>query len=132
MDYPCIGSNGFAQVGEPDSRMKNKAEMAVLVEYLEAHYSIPDEFSGMCFYRVKWFNHDFGMYSEVVLLYNDRILESWGNNDPEKLDRFWRLLYQVESVDLESESLTRLIYSRYMHMGGNTDLIPVSYESQAS
>jgi len=38
MDYLYIGSNGFAQVGEPDFHMKNKIEMQVLLAYLENNF----------------------------------------------------------------------------------------------
>jgi len=71
MDYLCIGSNDFAQVGEPDFHMKNKIEMAVLLEYLETNFPVPEEFSRMCYYRTKWFHHDFGSYSEIVLMYDE-------------------------------------------------------------
>jgi hypothetical protein len=36
MDYLYIGSTGFAQVGQPGFHLKNKAEMAVLMDYLES------------------------------------------------------------------------------------------------
>ena len=49
MDYLYIGSNGYAQVGEPDFHMKNKAEMHVLMEYRETNFPIPKEFSDMCY-----------------------------------------------------------------------------------
>ena len=81
MDYLVIGSNGFASVGRPDFYEKNKIEMRVLMEYLKSNYPIPEEFWHMCEYRVKWFTHDFGSYSEIVLVYNDYILNQWDEND---------------------------------------------------
>ena len=88
MDYLVIGSNGFAQVGRPDFYEKNRIEMRVLLEYLQINYPIPEEFWHMCEYLVKWFDHDFGRYSEIVLVYDDYILNQWDEDDPEKFDRF--------------------------------------------
>lgn len=62
MDYLCIGSNGFAQVGKPDFFLKNKVEMSVLMDFLNSNYPIPKEFAEMCYYKVKWFQHEFGTY----------------------------------------------------------------------
>ena len=74
MDYLVIGSNGFGQVGDPEFLVKNHVEMRVLLQYLKDNYPIPEEFSFMCYYKVKWFSHDFGMYSEIVLIYDDNLV----------------------------------------------------------
>jgi len=129
MDYLTIGSNGYAQVGQPDFYQKNKIEMRVLMEYLENHHTIPEEFSNMCCYKVKWFQHDFGDYSEIVLYYNDRQLEDWEESDPEKSVRFWNWFNDIESVDLESEALTELIESRYLKLIDCSELNPVPHEN---
>jgi hypothetical protein len=113
MDYLVIGSNGFGQVGDPEFLEKNHFEMRILLQYLKDNYSIPDEFSFMCYYKVKWFNHDFGMYSEIVLIYDDYLLDQWNEDDPERFDRFWDWFNDVESADLESDSLTEAIKSKY-------------------
>ena len=113
MDYLTIGSNGFAQVGRPDFLGKNKIEMRVLMQYLVGNYPVPDEFSYMCYYKVKWFNHDFGRYSEIVLVYDDYILDQWEEDDPEKFDRFWNWFNDIESVNLESDYLNNEIRARY-------------------
>jgi len=113
MDYLVIGSNGFAQVGRPDFYEKNKIEMRVLLEYLKSNHPIPEEFSHMCEYRVKWFTHDFGNYSEIVLVYNDYILNQWDENDPEKFNRFWDWFNEVEGVDLETITITNAIQENY-------------------
>lgn len=130
MDYLCVGSNGYAQVGQQNFHMKNKAEMAVLLNFLETNFPIPEEFSGMCCYRVKWFNHDFGSYSEIVLMYNDQLLDKWENTDAEKFDRFWDWFYRVESVNLESDALNEEIESRYLKMTYGSDLMPVNNENK--
>lgn len=120
MDYLVIGSNGFASVGRPDFFEKNKTEMRVLLEFLQKNYSIPEEFWNMCDYRVKWFTHDFGNYSEIVLIFNDYILNQWDENDTDKFNRFWDWFNQVEGVDLESDSLTEAIKSRYITKSTST------------
>ncbi|MDI9564894.1 MAG: hypothetical protein QM301_12055 [Bacteroidota bacterium] len=131
MDYLYVGSNGFAQVGQQDFHIKNRAEMAVLMNYLETYHPIPEEFYGMCCYKVKWFHHDFGDYSEIVLVYNDRLLAEWETSDPEKLNRFWTWYNLVETVDLESDALTDEIESLYFKMTHDDDLSPVKHESKA-
>ena len=114
MDYLCIGSNGFAQVGRPDFYEKNKIEMRVLLEFLQNNYPIPEEFRHMCEYRVKWFPHDFGRYSEIVLIYDDYILNQWDENDPDKFNRFWNWFNMIEGVDLETEAITSAIKTSYV------------------
>lgn len=113
MDYLVIGSNGFAQVGSPDFFEKNKVEMRVLLEYLKKNCPIPEDFWHMCEYRIKWFTHDFGRYSEIVLVYDDYILNQWDENEPEKFNRFWNWFNMVEGIDLESESLTSAVNASY-------------------
>ena len=113
MDYLCIGSNGFAQVGSPDFFEKNKVEMRILLEFLQNRYPIPEEFWHMCEYRVKWFTHDFGNYCEIVLIYDDYILNQWDENDPEKFNRFWNWFNVIEGVDLETEAITRELQNSY-------------------
>jgi hypothetical protein len=113
MDYLTIGSNGFAQVGRQDFLEKNKIEMRVLIQYIAKNYPVPDEFAFMCHYKVKWFTHDFGMYSEIVLIYDDSLLCQWEEKDPEKFDRFWDWFNDVESVNLETDALTEGIKSKY-------------------
>ena len=116
MDYLVIGSNGFVQVGYPDFHEKNRIEMKVLLEYLQNNYSIPEEFWHMCYYKVKWFNHDFGMYSEIVLIYDDNILNQWDENDPDKFNRFWDWFNDIEAIDMESDYLTGAIKARYQNV----------------
>ena len=83
------------------------------MEFLRNNYPIPEEFWHMCEYRVKWFTHDFGNYSEIVLMYDDRILNQWDENDPEKFDRFWDWFNEVECVDMETESINSAILQEY-------------------
>ncbi|OQB58782.1 MAG: hypothetical protein BWX96_02931 [Bacteroidetes bacterium ADurb.Bin145] len=128
MDYLCIGSKGYAQLGEPDFHMKNKIEMQVLLAYLENNFPILDEFSGMCQYKVKWFTHDFGSYSEIVLVYDDRLLDKWQDTENERYDRFWAWFIDVESANLESDALCKEIECRYALMNDNS-LLPMKHET---
>ena len=114
MDYLYIGSNGFAQVGNPEFYQKNEIEMKYLMEYLLTNHPIPEEFTTMWWYKEKWFRHYFGDYSEIVLIYKDRILEDWEESEPDKLDRFWNWFNDIESVNLESELITRQIKDKYL------------------
>ena len=120
MDYLNIGSNGFAQVGSQDFFEKNKVEMGVLIQYMNNSHPIPDELAHICFYRAKWFSHDFGSYSEVVLMYDDRILNQWDENEPEKFNRFWEWFNDVECVDMETEGISSAIQQAYeLSVAGN-------------
>ena len=67
---------------------KNRVEMKVLLDFLNNNHLILKEFSYMCNYRMKWLNHDFGNYSEIVLIYNDKMLDNWDENNPEKFNMF--------------------------------------------
>jgi hypothetical protein len=119
MDYLVIGSNGFAQVGDPEYFEKNKAEMKVLLEYLKKKFPLPEEFSHMCDYRVKWFSHDFGRYSEIVLIYDDYILSQWDEDNLDKFNRFRDWFNGIEAIDLESDYLNKAIEARYQEFIGN-------------
>ena len=113
MDYLVIGSNGFAQVGNPDFHEKNRIEMRVLMEYMKTNFPIPDEFCFMCDYRIKWFIHDFGRYSEIVVVYDNYILNQWDEDDSDKFNKFWNWFNDIESVNLESDFLNKVILNRY-------------------
>ena len=113
MDYLVIGSNGFAQVGYPEFYTKNRIEMRVLMEYIGNNFPIPDIFSYMCDYRVKWFTHDFGRYSEIVLIYDDCILNQWDEYNPDKFNMFWDWFNDIEAIDLESNYLNKAIEANY-------------------
>jgi len=117
MDYLVVGSNGFAQIGDPDYFTKAKIELRILLEFLQTNYPVPDEFASKANYSIKAFNHDFGTYHEVVVIFDDQYLsaleESELESDNELFDKFWNWFNSVESVDLESEELTRQIQLAY-------------------
>lgn len=119
MDYLVVGSNGFAQVGDPDYFTKAKIELRILHEFLQANYSVPDEFASKAYYCIKAFNHDFGTYHEAVVIFDDHYLsileESELESENELFEKFWNWFNLVESVDLESEDLTGQIQQAYQN-----------------
>jgi hypothetical protein len=124
MDYLVVGSNGFAKVGDPDYFTKAKIELRILLEFFQANYPVPDEFVSRIYYYIKAFNHDFGTYHEMVVIYDDDYLSTLEESDLESdndlFDKFWNWFNSVESVDLESEMLTdkiRLTYQNSLDIG---------------
>ena len=117
MDYLVVGSNGFAHVGDPDYFTKAKIELRILLEFLQANYPIPDEFASKAYYYIKAFNHDFGTYHEVVVIFDDQYFSALEDSrlepDTELFGMFWDWFNSVESVDLESEELTGQIRLSY-------------------
>ena len=117
MDYLVVGSNGFAQVGDPDYFTKAKIELRIVHEFLHANYPVPDELASRAYYYIKAFNHDFGTYHELVIIFDDNYLstleESELESDNDLFDKFWEWFNSVESVDLESEELTGQIQLAY-------------------
>lgn len=117
MDYLIVGSNGFAQVGDPSYYAKNKAEMKVLLSYFHHNFPIPAGFKTMAYYSVKTFPHDFGDYHEVVLWYDrdylNELEESEDEADQQTADLFWSWFRVIEGVDLEAEELTNQIKEAY-------------------
>ena len=117
MDYLVVGSNGFAQVGDPDYFTKAKIELRILLEFLQTNYPVPEEFASKANYAIKAFNHDFGTYHEVVVIFDDQYLSTLEDSELESdnklFDKFWNWFNLVESVDLESEELTTQIRLAY-------------------
>ena len=117
MDYLVVGSNGFAQVGDPDYFAKAKIELRILLDFLQTNYSVPEEFASNTYYYIKAFNHDFGTYHEVVVFFDDQYLSALEESELEPknelFDKFWNWFNSVESVDLESEELTGQIQLAY-------------------
>ena len=117
MDYLVVGSNGFAQVGDPDYFTKAKIELRILLEFLQTNYPVPEEFASKANYSIKSFNHDFGTYHEVVVIFDDQYLSTLEDSELEPdtalFDKFWNWFNSVESVDLESEELTTQIRLAY-------------------
>jgi len=117
MDYLVLGSNGFAQVGDPDYFAKNKIELRILLNFFKQNYPIPEPFINMAYYSIKAFPHDFGTYHEIVLIYDDCLLSGWEASEleleSELFDQFWEWFNSAEAADLESDELTDKIKEAY-------------------
>jgi hypothetical protein len=117
MDYLVVGSNGFAQVGDPDYYKKNLIEMNYLLKFIREKFPVPERFTSYCFFSGKSFPHDFGTYHEIVLWYDENVLEEWQNSDEEDeqelFSQFWDWFNKIESFDLESEEITCKIEELY-------------------
>lgn len=118
MDYLNVGANGFAQVGDPDYYSKNKIEMNYLLELVKSKFPVPEELKRLdCYFTVKSFPHDFGTYHEIVLFYDDTLIDEWEYSEDESLsdlqDKFWDWFHTVEEFDLESEEITEQIKKLY-------------------
>lgn len=130
MDYISIGSNGFAQVGDPDYIEKSRVEMEILIETLKRSLPIPEKFENILFYRVKSFPHDFGTYKEVVIKFNDDLINEKADSENEEdqnfVNEFWDFINKAESFDLESDILTKQIKKEYMasHKEETDNVIP--------
>lgn len=60
MDYLVVGSNGFAQIGDPDFYKKNLVEMYYMLDLVNEKFPVPEKFSFTCFFVKKSFPHEFG------------------------------------------------------------------------
>lgn len=118
MNYLVLGSNGFAQVGDPDYFAKNKIELRILLDFFKENHPIPEPFINMAYYSIKAFPHDFGTYHEIVLIYNDCLLSGWEASEVELenewFDKFWNWYNEAEAADMESEELTDKIKVAYL------------------
>ena len=119
MDYLNVGANGFAQVGDPDYYSKNTIEMNYLLELVKSKFPVPEELSSLdCFFSIKSFPHDFGTYHEIVLFYDDTLIDEWEYSEDESLadlqDKFWDWFHTVEAFDLESKEITEQIKKLYL------------------
>ena len=121
MEYIVIGSNGFAQVGDPDYLKKADYEMCFLLTHLREKFPIPEPFKDLCSFSVKTFEHDFGYYSEIVLYFSDEIMK-WSVSEDDDLQDlsydFWDWVGEVESYDLDAPEISesiRQIYQSYLN-----------------
>jgi hypothetical protein len=47
-----------------------------LLEFIQAGYPVPCEFASKAYYYIKAFNHNFGTYHELVVIYDDLYLST--------------------------------------------------------
>lgn len=105
-DYIVLGSIGFAQLGTDDFFNCEKVETLVLQELISQNklFKIPKKFENHCKIRMKSFQHDFGTYKELCLIYQQEFLDDI-EDDEELNDKFWLWVNEMESFDFESEEM---------------------------
>ena len=100
MDYINIGSPGYAQVGQSDYNEKLNIEKVVVNLHVEKNYPIPLKLQDICYFKWKAFQHDFGTYHELCLVYDDKYLNTL-EDDNEIIDIFWEFANKCECMDFE-------------------------------
>ena len=93
--------------------------MSYLLELVKSKFPVPEELKNLnCHFSVKSFPHDFGTYHEIVLYYDDTLIDEWEYSEDEALtdlqDQFWEWFHTVEAFDLESEEITEHIKKQYL------------------
>jgi hypothetical protein len=101
MDFICLGSNGFAQVGQDDYHEKARVELVALRQYAARVHPVPEELHEIAAYHIKEFPHDFGWYKELVIVYDDVKLDALAESNEALVDRFWEWANEAESLELE-------------------------------
>jgi hypothetical protein len=122
IDWIYIGSNGFAQVGDPLYHEKNLAEKAIIFQLLRENkeLQVPEEFYGIAGFQWKAQSHDFGTYHDLAIKYNDTYIcqleDSEVEEDNAKHDRFWKWINTIESFDFETPEITEMCENKYYEM----------------
>jgi hypothetical protein len=57
--------------------------MSYLVNLINEKFQVPEQFTFTCFFDKKSFLHEFGTYHEIVLYFNDDLLDEWKDSDDE-------------------------------------------------
>lgn len=75
MDYLNLGqapaNEECSCVGEPDYPERSKVECRVWKHQLLRVFPVPNKLDGLVYYQVKSFDHDFGIYREVCIVYSN-------------------------------------------------------------
>ena len=81
-EYIVLGSapadEKCSQVGSDDYYELSRLECLVFKKMLERKLSVPEKLAHDCYYKTKTFEHDFGTYREVCIVYsedNDKALK---------------------------------------------------------
>lgn len=93
--------------------------MSYLLELVKSKFPVTEELKSLdCYFAVKSFPHDFGTYHEIVLFYDDTLIDDWEYSEDETStdlrDKFWDWFHTVEFFDLESEEITEHIKKLYL------------------
>lgn len=92
---PTPADENCAQVGEDNFREKAKKEMTAYMNQLMRQFPDVAEFNVR--FKIKWQNHDFGTYGEVVAVYDAADQES----TRKALDIEWQLPENWDEEALE-------------------------------
>lgn len=155
-DYLVIGSSGFAQVGKPDYWDKQEVEKNYLMRYVPLQVPCPADMEPITHLKWKSFEHEFGVYHELVLYYNRDLVEDWeyqynefidgmgtipeeqAMEYREKHERFWRYANALESVELDTEQVMIQCNEIYLGQAKHLGIVHVThpehpeYSQQAS
>jgi len=118
-DYLNIGCTGFAQLGKPDYSAKAAVEMRVCEEFIEQAFPVPPQFLGIAWITSKSFDHDFGRYKEIVIIYDRTLIDSWEDEDDEAYDidkhiAFWEWANACEGFNFDDQDLSARIATEYL------------------
>lgn len=107
MDYVNVGAIGFSQLGTPDYFDKRKIEKSVMRKLIDEdpRFKIPENLIGICWFGIKKFPYDDGSYEEIVLYYEDRIIEKSEDDQTDLHYDFYNFSGEAECIDLETEEL---------------------------
>ena len=105
-----IGSIGFVQYGAEDYFQKRQIERTVIREIVseDPAFKIPEEFQGMCRFKIVKCPYEDGSYDELQLLYDWRMLS---HNGEDFEDRFWQWAGELEDFDFEKEEYIDKCYA---------------------
>lgn len=112
MEYIYLGQTpadeDCTQVGEENYSALARVECRVWINQLNRSFPIPERLASHCQYKIKSFNHDFGMYFEVVLAYSGGIIaacdfaDNVEGNCPSEWDTEARVELGITSSVLET------------------------------
>ena len=102
-------------MGNSEYYEKMKVESRIVLEAIRKEMPVPEQFNCLCGYAYKSFPHDFGTYHELVLKYDNRLLDRMeDNSDAEDfVQEFWDFANATQTFDCESDQLTALITEAY-------------------
>jgi hypothetical protein len=125
-----IGSIGFAQYGTPDYFEKRIIEKTVIRQIVatDPAFKIPEEFEGMCRFKLARCPYEDGSYDELQLIYDWR---KFSHNGDEFEGRFWDWAGELENFDFEKEEYFDKCYellnqkqNEEFHVSGEEEFIP--------
>lgn len=125
MNMETIGSNGFAQAGQPLYDEKQEIEGEVLKKILLEKYPKPEILNYICF--LSWHKN---LYDAPVFYYYDLVVKFHDEveDDEELCEQMWDWINDLQSIDLENIEITAKIRKAYMKKYPMTKLPPNDFE----